>query len=147
MDCLDILTPIHINYPTLKLGSQSLKDTRVFSPIIDKPEKIDLSKPKALVLYDGTNQKILSGFNVAAVLRLSTGDYIVYFEKPFKDTNFITTVGGDISEIFIQQPASSGVQYKNKGMQRLLIRNSSNTPADSTLGLVFFGELEDEGEI
>jgi hypothetical protein len=96
LNALDIITPIHINNPTLKVGSQSLKSETKYSP-----EKVqsnvgpDLSKAKAWAFLDGANSKILASYNISAVIFGSTPTY-VYFEKPFKTDNYVvigTTVG------------------------------------------------------
>lgn len=142
----DVITPIHINSSSFKIGNLSLRDSRAFSPIIDKPNQVDLSKAKAWITFDGINNKILNSFNVSSVLRLSTGLYNYYLDKPFKDVNYTIVTSGNTSEAYVQD--SSLIGGKGKNNIQILYRNSSNVPADILNATVlFFGELEDEGEI
>jgi hypothetical protein len=151
IDALDIITPIHIN-TTMKVGSMSLRDSRAFSPIVDKPNVVDLTKVKALLTYDGVNSKILSSFGISAVLKNSTGNYDVYFEKPFKTENYMITGNG----LNLTTGDQSGLQFDvifiRKNMARINLNYNSgggtgNDVADSSMCMTVFGEQEDETEV
>ncbi|CAB4125818.1 hypothetical protein UFOVP53_240 [uncultured Caudovirales phage] len=142
-DAIDVITPIHINTTSTKIGSLSLIDRRAFSPIIDKPDVIDLAKAKAWVVFDSTNSKILSSMNVSAVLKTGTGQYTIFFVKPFKNNNYAATNGGQIQE---SQIGANGIRIPSAC--DIILRNSAGTASDSVFNTqVFFGELESEDEI
>lgn len=139
---LFIGTPIHINSPTLRTGSTSLKSKTKFSP-----EKVqvnagpDLSKAKAWVVFDGVNQFIYKSFNISAVLRTATGVFNIYFEKPFRDGRYSCVAlcnSGQIEQNNIANP-------NNQNFIQVQTKNDSNVLTnDSWVSLVFFGELIDE---
>ncbi len=144
----DVVTPTHINSSSLKIGSLSLKDTRVFSPIVDKPEKIDMNKAKAWCLLDSGSNKILASNNIASVLIPSAGTNIFFFEKPFKSANYVanatvndqTSLGSNGSNYF------ANISYKqNNLVQTTTIRNDG-TQTSRVISVICFGELEDEQE-
>jgi hypothetical protein len=140
VSCFDIITPIHINTTSMKVGSMSLTDRRVFSPIVDKPDVIDMAKSKAWLNYDGVNNKILSSFNIAAVLKVATGNYLVYFIKPFKNINY--------SCVITASQWNTLIASQNSNYITTYSGNAGGTNLDSGLiNYLFFGELEDEGEI
>lgn len=148
---LDIITPIHSQEPTFKVGSNSLKSVTKYSP-----EKSvanagpDLSKAKAWVCYDGVNQKILRSYNVSAVLRASAGEYTIYLEKPFKDDKYVpsltastrgssTRVLGTFLDYAIK-PSYFKMSYASTTNGAIV----SVTADDTTFMAVFFGEQIDE---
>jgi hypothetical protein len=137
----EVITPIHINEPSLKIGSQSLKSVTKFSP-----EKSvsnagpDLSKAKAWVSFDGTNQKILGQSNISAILKISAGTYTVFFEKPFKSSSYSGV--GSCNENTSRLVA---VTSKRTGSVNLVASISTTAVAeDNIVSAVFFGELIDE---
>jgi hypothetical protein len=143
-DSFDIITPIHINQPSLKTGSLSLKSATKYSP-----EKAvsnagpDLSKAKAWVVFDTATNKILKSVNVSAVLTQAGGVYVIYLEKPFKDASYIC-VGS------IDQPIAGGsaVTFRTwkKNANHTYVE-TFNTAGANTAGpftAAFFGELIDE---
>lgn len=146
---IDIITPIH--FPANKVGSMSIGDLDLINKTAQKPV-LDLSKAKAWVTYDMLNQRILSSYNVAAILRANTGRGTVYFEKPFKTSNF-TAVGQTIKDdavdnsdlIFTFGARGSTNRQSTSSINFTTARFSSiNTYADSICYMVFFGELEGE---
>jgi hypothetical protein len=142
IDAFDVITPIHINEPSFKIGSQSLRSNQnydVIKPMNDLGP--DLSKAKAWVVFDPSNTKILKSFNVSSILTTATGSFNVYFEKPFKDTNYAMAYLGDASQCYLPGGASS----KKQGY---VIVNTAQTNATALTpthaSLIFFGELVDE---
>lgn len=130
----DIITPIHINNPSLKIGSQSLKSAAKYSP-----EKVqsnagpDLSKAKAWVIYNGVDQTILGSFNISAVLRAATGQYIIYFDKLFKNTPASSALS-----------SSQEITINSVSNRSITITTQSSAGASQNVGVVcvvFFGEL------
>lgn len=138
-ESFDVITPIHIN--NTKIGSLSLKDSRAFSPLIDKPNVIDMSKAKAWVCFDGTNSKILSSFNISQVLKSGAGNYYAFFEKPFKNANYVAFMTGDNWQNIASASPGTG---KNPNMINFTCSGSTGTQVDGTVSLILFGELEDE---
>lgn len=141
VSAIDVITPIHINLPVIKTGSTSIRDSRAFSPIVDKPNVVDLSKAKAWILYDMANNAILARYNITAILVVSTGNTRVYFEKPFKDKNYVVT-GGVFNTGRIASFSDKHASFIN------VISTTENASAENNVvAVTFFGELEDEGEI
>jgi hypothetical protein len=143
--CLDVITPIHVNDSSFKIGNQSLTSPNKFSP-----EKIqingapDLSRAKAWVVFDGVNQILYSSYNVQAVLRTATGIYYVYFEKPFKIRG--SSPYGLNGSVLV---SSSLAETQNSGFTNsyCLIETSSSSGVKTNAGLitmVAYGELADE---
>lgn len=136
-DTFDIHSPIHIN-TNMKVGSLSLKDSRVFSPIADKPNKIDMSKAKAWCLFDGVNSKILGSLNIDQVLKAATGNYIFYTNKNFKNNYWGCNATSSSHRNLL------GTRTANS--QTVFFSNSSGIGEDGIVFIACFGELEDEGE-
>jgi hypothetical protein len=131
----DVITPIHIN-TNMKVGSLSLRDTRAFSPIVDKPELIDLSKAKAWVVFDQTNAKILSSFNISQCLQVGTGNTYIYFAKPFKSNSYAAVNSGTTAQV------AEVAKFSNYYFTSLT--NSAGTNTNGIVTTYFFGELERE---
>jgi hypothetical protein len=125
---LDIHTPIHINDPSFKVGSLAMKDLRKSADIADSNKnKIDLSKAKAWLHYSGTNNKVLSSYNVSSVFNSNTGTYNVYWKQPFKDSNYVvvsansfstdpsTQVGTPLSSSRYMRPDSVEIRTQTSG--------------------------------
>jgi len=133
----DIITPIHINQPSLKTGSLSLKSATKYSP-----EKVvsnagpDLSKAKAWVFYDQVNSRILASYNISAVLNTTAFSSIFYFEKPFKNANYIATGLTNQAQIDEDTRMINSLQ--------ITCSNSSGVGAAGLINACFFGELIDE---
>jgi hypothetical protein len=144
VEALDIITPIHFQEPSLKVGSQSLSSITKYSPEKSVSNaQPDLSKAKAWVVFDTANGRILSSMNVSAVLTQAGGVYVIYLEKPFKDANYVC-IGS------IDQPISGGsaVTFRSwkKNANHVYVE-TFNTAGANTAGpftAAFFGEQIDE---
>jgi hypothetical protein len=103
---------------------------------------LDLSKAKAWVVFDQQNQRLLSSFNISACLSLSTGVARIYFEKSFKNDNYLIV--------------NAAQDFGTGAGKHLTIRNKAASSVESTMTdnansvfsgihyLAFFGELEGE---
>jgi len=137
----DIITPIHINHPTLKIGSNSLFDNTKIQALALPVSGPDLSKAKAWVSFDQINNKILSSNNVAQVLTVSAGIFQVFFIKPFKNTNYITIASGG-QNVTITEHSSL---LKNTNCVTLIgVDYNGGTASAVRNYAAFFGELLDE---
>jgi len=134
----DIITPIHAQEPSFKVGSNSLKSVTKYSP-----EKSvanagpDLSKAKAWVNYSAGNLAIRSSYNVSAVLKVAAGGFNVYFEKPFKNYNYTVFVCG-------QNTGQFEYEFLYQNVVQIYTSNSAGTYVDSDFCVVIFGEQADE---
>lgn len=146
VDAWDVVTPIHMNHSSLKIGSMSSRDTRSFSPVLDKPEKTDLTKLKAMCVFDGVNNKMLFSYGVLAVLRSATGVYYVFLEKPFKTDKWVAEVSSNTYSRQVLGPVD-GLQFRSPSTQYVQLFANGGTAVDGTFQLSCFGELEDEGDI
>lgn len=149
-DAFDVITPIHINDPNLKIGSRSIKSVTKFSP--EKSQSNagpDLSKAKAWVVFDGINQFIQRSYNISAILRNAVGQYTIYFEKPFKSDFYTCSYQGTTSQSFISlagTPTGANPLGKKRDSFTFSTANTSGavTDAGSNTSVIFFGELSDE---
>lgn len=137
MDSFDIISPIHINDPALKVGSLSVRANQnydVMKPMSDLGP--DLSRAKALILFDGANSTVKFSMNVAGAIRLGAGNYRIYFERPFKSAYYVPIAYGSIAQI----------DFDNffPNYMDTFITNSAGTLADGTFALAVFGELAEE---
>lgn len=155
---LDIVTPIHINDNSLKVGSLSLKDSRVTVGANNEENKnnIDLGKAKAWIHFEQSTQIILSSYNISAVLdsASSSGVQHIYFKYPFKDTNYVATFGGEsqntsLRNIITGAGITSGISNGNKTKNRYTTQmfDHDGTNRDGILSIVWFGELENEEDL
>lgn len=142
-EAIDIITPIHFN--NTKVGSLSLKDSRAFSPVIDRPEKLDMTKMKAFFAYNMVTGKIIDSMNISSVVNISTGVYQLYFDKPFKNKDYLVFGSpGDTGRYtsHFDNPIS-----KQPGFCRIYNQTlAGGTSADMSFFVAFYGELEDEQE-
>jgi len=132
IDTFDIITPIHVNSPHLKIGNLPLLPNAKFTGIASPTP--DLTTPKALLVYDPSNARILSSIGIFQVLRISTGVYYIFFDKAFKDSNYTITTNG---------AAQTRTIKANKKATYCQINsyNSSGTLTDYFLDITIFGEL------
>jgi hypothetical protein len=135
----DIITPIH--FPSNKVGSMSIGDLDLINKSAQKPV-LDLSKAKAWVVYDAINQRILSSYNVSAVLRQAAGFSRIYFERPFKNANYVAVAGAGVSFTVAGTLSASSPKTANQ----IAIYNAvfSGVDTDAVFSLACFGELEGE---
>jgi len=138
VDSLDVICPVHSVSKTSK-SFDSILDTRNFLPF--KNADIDLSKVKAWVSYDGANERILSSSNIAGVLKVATGAWIVFFEKGFKSKDYVMSGSSNTQGwgfnghlTYLRAPSMTSVSIVDTG------GTFQNTPWDAT----FSGELEEE---
>lgn len=145
LSAIDVITPIHINDFSLKIGSRSLKSLAKFSP-----EKVqtntgpDLSKAKTLLLYNSSTQIITSSMNISSVVRLSTGIIRVFFQKPFKNNNYVCVAVGTTYDCAV---TASNTGVDNKRVNSIDLENflsDTNAWLDTTFNIACFGELADE---
>jgi len=141
-----IITPIHINDSSLKVGNLSLADLRNDPEIANvASSKVDLSKAKAWVYFDGITNEVLSSYNISAILDIGTGVYLIYFKQPFKTRKYVSIgtseVSGSSSILFINDAS------KEKNYVRVDNINHNATQVDRKFSIVFFGELENEEDI
>jgi hypothetical protein len=136
----DIITPIH--YPNTKRGSLALKPAVSFPKQTDVGN-VDLSKAKAWLWFDGVANTIYSSYNISAVLNASTGNYDIFFEKPFKSSNYVAMSSpGRTAATNFYAMAALNVRPNSVRM------NSTFTTTGGVVNIdfmcAFFGELADE---
>lgn len=133
----DIITPIHINQPSLKTGSLSLVSNRNFDVIKSTVDTLpDLSKAKAWCLYNTTTQVILASYNISAAFRKGTAFVSFFFEKPFKTANYVPVAFGSIGQTDFDNIFPNYIDAA--------LTNSAGSPTDGIISIVCFGELADE---
>lgn len=138
-DSFDIITPIHINHPTLKIGSMSLFNNDLIQASALPVSGPDLSKAKAWLLFDQINSKVLSSYGISQVLKGTTGITYVYFSKPFKTSNYIGTGNANNANSRIV------VIYDRKPSYATIITSTDASVFDENyFSIAFFGELQDE---
>lgn len=138
----EIITPIH--FPNSEVGSLSMVSSLVMPKTASKT--LDLSKAKAWLTFDLANSIILESMNVSGVIKSVTGQATVFFEKPFKNKNFVA-VGLSYSNagenIYAPQlTTEQGPISANASSVKII--NSSGTAVDRTFTIAYFGQLEDE---
>lgn len=134
VDGFDVITPIH--FPDTKAGSLSMgpgiqlnSETEVGG--------VDLSKAKAWLQFDGVNNVVADSMNISGVVDRGTGDYDVYFEKPFKRPPILLYTSNTGETL-----TGAGAE---KHKTNIFTRSSAGTNIDvGIIYAVFFGELEDE---
>ena len=154
----NIITPIHINDDTLKVGSEGLNNLTI-DPVVEEDEQVvqNLGEAKAWLSFNttnlgtgdaGPNSTVLSSYNIAAVLQSpagSTSVIQVYFDKPFKGNTYVVSglpehTNGSAGSIAVDRrtPATNVIAKTGGSVQ--LISSINNTVFDA----VFHGELIDE---
>lgn len=141
----DVITPVH--FPNTKVGSLSI-GPGVAIKEAEQKSNLDLSKAKAWLQYDPTGNRIIGSLNISAVLRNAAGDYLVFFERPFKDINF-TALTSATKQSGTAAANSSFVEGTSNAIFRNRVRITAVNGAASydpdRVFLVCFGELEGEG--
>ena len=145
----DVITPIHYQDRSLKVGSTSIGDARLDYADIAAPNEVipNRGEAKAWVNYDTNTNTIASSYNISAIVETSGGQrVIVYFDKLFKDNSYICCPAiepsGNTSAATIQidrQPGQAGTRDSKTAGGCTLLSNSIGTFTCS-----FFGELIDE---
>lgn len=142
---IDVIAPIHQQDSSLKVGSASLKSITKYSP-----EKSvsnagpDLSKAKAWVKYDSSTSIIQNSNNISGVLRLGTGIIRIFFEKPFKNNNYIAISVGSLYDYSVTVSNTGVLNQKSNYVDMENFNSDTNSWNDTAFFAVFFGELIDE---
>lgn len=137
-----VATPIHINDPGLKIGSLSLAKESNQAPIIKDEAAPDIGKAKAIVNFDGTNNEIRKSHNIAAIIDNGTGDYWIYFNKPFKDRNYVLT-GNHSGDGAVDFPST--IDDMRPSYIRIFTKNSGGSNVNSQIVmLALYGDLQGE---
>ena len=149
----NIITPIHINDDTLKVGSEGLNNLTI-DPIVEEDEAVvqaNLGEAKAWLSYNttagngGTANTVLSSFNIAAVIQINTAVIQVYFDKPFKDSRYVVSGIGENpiataqAIVVDRRTPTTNIIPKTAGSVQLV--SGAN---DTVFNAVFHGELIDE---
>lgn len=138
VDSFDVITPIHIN--NIGVGSLALNSKRKDRPSTLSQEETDLSKAKALLVYDTSAELVRRSYNVAMVRKIGTGVIQIYFKKPFKDNHYVVVTQSAAGESRADGPGVN--RYPSSC--RVVSANSAGTSTDATLNIAIFGELEDD---
>ena len=147
-DSFDVITPIHINSKDLKIGSLSLLDMRFDQQIEDSSKKVDLSRAKAWVIFNGVGgeEQVFASYNIASVLRLSAGVYMIYFKREFKDISYVVSGSSDGNNYFggPDHPSSDALAKLPGHCKIKSFNNLANPEDERHISAIFYGELEDE---
>jgi hypothetical protein len=138
----DVITPIHINEPSLRSGSESLKSVTKYSPERSVSNAgADLSKAKAWIYFDGGSTTIYSSYNISAFLTVAAGNYRLYFEKPFKNDKYavIASANGGTSKI-----STAGLTTRSPNVIQIQNTNDAGGLEHNSIAVAVFGELIDE---
>ena len=138
----DVITPIHFQEDTLKVGSEGLNNLTV-DPVVEEDEAQvqNLGEAKAWINYDPVNNRVLSSFNIAAVIEnVSNNEELIYFDKPFKDANYVA-----LGSVLGTSPGGNGFIFTNGFKQANFCRIQTASTADTNgIFAAFYGELIDE---
>ena len=130
----DVITPIHINEDSLKVGSEGLNNLTI-DPVVEEDEAViqaKLGEAKAWVRYNKDGNIVQSSFNVSAIIEDGNTVYI-YFDKPFKDNFYV-----GLATVNTTSSTPISVQTDSPGEARVVY--TENGPFHAA----FFGELIDE---
>lgn len=143
VDAIDVVTPIHT--PNIEVGSLALADLRSDQAIEGTSGKVDLTKAKAYIVFNGITQEIYSSMNIAALIKLYAGGYQIYPSKNFKLQNMETFYGSNMVPSVSSSQAETQLSSINSNY--LVVETSSSGGAKNDAGLVcvvIHGELENE---
>jgi hypothetical protein len=141
---MNVITPIH--FADYKNGSLSIKPAIEVAKLGEQ-DNVDLGKAKAWVTFDSTNSIVLASYNIASVVKIATGQYDVFFRRPFTSSNY--AISGFIYDVSAQFGAgqNGNISLKTNHSIALAIRNAADTGyTDKNWSLAVFGELVDEEE-
>jgi len=144
-DAFDLICPIYSIDKAMK-KSESLKINQEFTPVKKEITPLPtMQNAKAWVIFDGPTGKIVKSHNVSGVLNISTGQWKVFFTKPFKDKDYVmVTSAGEGDSSIASANAYDGI-FKNPNSIQIAQHNSAGTLISAGApSLVFFGELYDE---
>lgn len=136
-DCYDVISPIHVNHPSLKIGSLTLFDNAKIQALSLPLSGPDLSKAKAWLCFDQASSKILGSYNISQVLE-SGSNSTIYFTKPFKNSNYAVSGLNAGGIRYISESARSNNYITVNGM------DYAGGASVSVISVIFHGELLDE---
>ena len=137
-----IETPIHINKDTLKIGSEGLNNLTI-DPVVEEDEAVvlaNLGDAKAWIDCMPTGSPRAT-HNIAAVIKRGTGQFTIYFDKPFKSGDYVV-IGTSSSSA--RTFAIEGVGNKRANSVDIVITRNDGANLDESFWAAFFGELIDE---
>ena len=137
-----VITPIHINDDTLKVGSEGLNNLTI-DPVIEEDEQVtlaNLGEAKAWIDCMPTGSPRAT-HNISAVIRRGTGQFTIYFDKPFKSGDYVV-IGTSSSSA--RTFAIEGVGNKRANSVNIVITRNDGANLDESFYAAFFGELIDE---
>ena len=145
---LDIITPIHINDSNLKVGSEGLNNLTI-DPVVEEDEQVTLAKLGEAKAWGrlnngGATARIDASFNVAAYVRLSSENSLVFFDKPFKSPPTVVLgigVAGATGSLVASNFANTDQGPTETNGFRIRTTNLLNP---DYLSFVAYGELIDE---
>ena len=139
---MEVGTPIHINDDNLKVGSEGLNNLTI-DPVVEEDEQVVLAKlgeAKAWIDCMPTGSPRAT-HNISAVIRRGTGQFTIYFDKPFKSGDYVV-IGTSSSSA--RTFAIEGVGNKRANSVNIVITRNDGANLDESFYAAFFGELIDE---
>lgn len=137
----NVICPVH--YPDTKRGSLAIKPSDTFAERTELGG-VDLSKAKAWLAYDMLDSVILSSYNIAGALTTATGRFTVWFERPFKNANWVPVGMGESTGESINIAINQAVQIKTAQGCGFAVDNEAGTDVSRVVYFAIFGELENE---
>jgi hypothetical protein len=138
ISALDVITPIHINDVSLKI-TQSLLTNKNIGPLVKEEAKPKIGEAKALLAYTPNDNAIEFSENISAVLEVSTGVFLVYFETPFKSENYVMA-GSSTGDKRVGFDSA----VKKANYIEINVSTGSGSFSDGDILVAFFGELQGE---
>lgn len=145
-DSLDIITPIHINDPSLKVGNLSMISQKNIAPVSKEEQKPSIGEAKALLHYNCIQDRIVYSKNISAVIDLGTGIRQVYLETPMKagGISLAQALSDTVSSRNIDNSSGAGDVLRLVGCVVNMQTDTGAVQDTAYLGIAFFGELVDE---
>lgn len=143
-DAFDVITPIHKVDKKFKSGSTVLGTSQVFESVKKETSVLKSGEAKAFVCFDGATGNVLKSLNVSGVLRIGAGTWFVFFEKPFKDQNYICAGAGGAGNVTLSPSANEELGKTKSGVKLLAYNTGGSLVDDGKMTMAFYGDLEDE---
>ena len=137
-----VITPIHFQNDNLKVGSEGLNNLTI-DPVVEEDEQVvlaNLGEAKAWIDCMPTGSPRAT-HNISAVIRRGTGQFTIYFDKPFKSGDYVV-IGTSSSSA--RTFAIEGVGNKRANSVNIVITRNDGANLDESFYAAFFGELIDE---
>ena len=112
----------------------------------DLPAGVDLSKAKAWINFVGAGTSIQSSYNIKSLTDTGTGDFVINFAIPFKNTSYAAigqTSGGGVTSDFAYSTATADKQPSFIVMETFNTNTFAKADGNGCYA-AFFGELENE---